>query len=254
MNFRQANYLFIALSFIMAMAVYFHFIPWWSWLLLLLVYIHRLIFGAIYIGQNFFIQSVNSLADINKGRLGEKVLCLTFDDGIHPELTPRTLDILNAHDIKAIFFIIGKNITGNEEILKRIHKEGHIIGNHSDTHSFWFDMKSSAEMLNELNHMNQKVIAVIGEIGRPAFMRPPYGVTNSNLARAIRKSGMKSIGWSLRSMDTIAKTKDELLQNLKRKTKPGDIILLHDRCEITVGTLTDYIAFCKDQGYTFTTL
>ncbi|MBK7763741.1 MAG: polysaccharide deacetylase family protein [Bacteroidetes bacterium] len=214
-----------------------------------LYFLFLLIDGAIHIQRNFFFFSHNQLPDDT-----EKKLVLSFDDGIHPLLTPRILDILHAHQIKALFFIIGKNIEGNENILQRMFNEGHTIGNHSDEHSFWFDVQSSKGMLAEIVSMNKKVSVVLGDPFKPKYFRPPYGVSNPALAKAIHKSGMISIGWNLRSMDTTMHSKEQLLQKLKSETKPGCIVLLHDRCEITAEALTDYIVFCKAQGYTFTTI
>jgi len=153
-----------------------------------------------------------------------------------------------------MFFIIGKNINQHAAILKRIADDGHTIGNHSFTHGIWFDMKSTAGMVAELNQMNEAVVDILGKEYTPVYFRPPYGVTNPNLANAIKRTGMTSVGWNLRSMDTVAKSKMQLLDKLKKMTGKGSIVLLHDRCAITVDTLTDYIVFCKQQGFTFTTL
>jgi hypothetical protein len=62
------------------------------------------------------------------------------------------------------------------------------------------------------------------------------------------------MGWNLRSLDTVAKTPEELLQKLKGKTRPNSLVLLHERCDITVDVLTDYIDYCLREGYTFVTL
>lgn len=212
-------------------------------------FLYQLIAGAINIQRNFYFYSQNELP-INS----EKNICLSFDDGIHPINTVKVLDILKEHQIRAMFFIIGKNIAGNETILQRMIQEGHTIGNHSYHHSFWFDMKSSKTMRKEIELTNDKLVTLLGNLYKSKYFRPPYGVCNPALAKAILKSGMVSIGWNVRSMDTIMKSKDQLLQKLKLETKPGAIVLLHDRCEITIEALTDYIAFCKAQGYTFTTI
>ena len=68
----------------------------------------------------------------------EKLVALTFDDGPHPEHTPQVLDVLKQYDVKATFFVIGTRIAGNEDILKRIHAEGHQTGNHSFSHKNTF--------------------------------------------------------------------------------------------------------------------
>jgi len=246
MNFRSQLILF-AISFPTAALFVLAFgMPWWFLLLPIGFLVFHLVMGAIYIQRNFFIVSQNVL------NTSEKKICLTFDDGIHPEWTPKVLDILNRFQIPAVFFIIGKNIPGNESILHRMLKEGHEVGNHSDDHSFWFDLKSSAAMSEEIKRCNQKIEAITGQ--PCAIFRPPYGVTNPNLAKAIGQCSMRSIGWSLRSMDTVAKDANSLLKKLKSETKPGAIILLHDRCQITTEVLTDYIEHCLSEGYTFVTL
>jgi len=253
MNFRQSSGIFVGLLILFAGCVYFFHLTWWLLLIPLMIYISKLVFGAIFIEQNFYLTSTNSLYDkLIPGN--ETSVCLTFDDGIHPEFTPRVLDILKKEQINAMFFIIGINIRGNEAILLRIKEEGHQIGNHSDTHDLWFDLKSSADMKKNILKMNERVGAIIGKEYIPVYFRPPYGVTNPNLAKAIKDIGLISVGWNLRSMDTVAKSKKQLLETLKSQTRSGSIVLLHDRCEITVNTLTDYIAFCKTQGFTFTTL
>jgi peptidoglycan/xylan/chitin deacetylase (PgdA/CDA1 family) len=237
-------FIFIGLTFL---GVYFFDLGKGLFIFPFAVLLSDFVMGAILIENNFYINSVNFLPQQKT-----RQLCLTFDDGIHAELTPKVLDILKQKNVKAIFFLIGKNIQGNETIVKRMHEEGHQIGNHSFEHSFWFDMKSSKAMLVEIEQTNQVLESVIGE--KIKLFRPPYGVTNPNLAKAIKQSGLQSIGWSLRTFDTTAKTKQKLLVKLKQNTKDRDIVLLHDRCEITADSLTEYIDFCLDRGFTFVTL
>ncbi len=254
MNFRKLILVFIpSLIVFSILLIKMEYSLWW---LVPFVFLFTIpvVLGAIYITKNFFIRSINSLYDAETDHVMKSDIMLTFDDGIHPEWTPNVLDILKAHQIKAMFFVIGKNIDGNEKVLKRLLEEGHTLGNHSFTHDRWFDMKSTKEMLHDLEQMNEAAQQVLGDKWRPIYFRPPYGVTNPNLAKAIRQSGMISVGWNVRSMDTIAKSKEQLLEKLKKMTRPGAIVLLHDRCQITVDTLTDYIVFCKQQGFTFTTL
>ncbi len=216
----------------------------------LILYIHCLVLGSIFIGLNFYLKSIHDL----NGQQGIKStdICLTFDDGIHPIYTEQILDILKQYQVPAMFFLIGKNLVGNESILRRIHEEGHTIGNHSELHSTWFDLQSSSKMKAEITQMNERVKNILGFT--PTFFRPPYGVTNPNLAKAIRETNMISVGWNLRSFDTIAKSKQDLLATLKQKTNSNQLVLLHDRCEFTAEALTDYIIFCKEQGFTFATL
>lgn len=184
---------------------------------------------------------------INRG----KQIALTFDDG-PAEYTAAVLDILKKEKVPATFFIIGKHVAGREAILQRMQKEGHSIGNHSFNHGFNFDWQSAASMLHEIEQTNEAIEAVIGS--KVKLFRPPYGVTNPNLAKAVRHSGLKSIGWNLRSMDTVAKDKQQLLNKILTKVKAGDIILLHDRCAITAEILPELIITLKKRGFDFATL
>ncbi|MCC7030434.1 MAG: polysaccharide deacetylase family protein [Chitinophagaceae bacterium] len=255
MNYKILR-IFFVLSFIgLATLISQKQIPMWWFFMPLVIYNLLLVLGAIFIRMNFYIHSVNSVEEFSAFMpldANAKNICLTFDDGIHAVNTVRALDILKQFNIKAHFFIIGKNIEGNEAVLQRMQNEGHGIGNHSYTHSWNFDLKSTSAMEGELVRTNDRIKEVSGVT--PVIFRPPYGVTNPNLARAIRNTQMISMGWNLRSLDTVAKSTEELLQKLKHKTKPNALVLLHERCDITVDVLTDYIDYCLREGYTFVTL
>lgn len=197
--------------------------------------------GAIYIRWNFFLTSYNKGVD-------NKTIALTFDDGPGAETAP-ILDILKEQNVPATFFNIGKNAAGNHDMLKRMDAEGHAIGNHSYSHGFNFDWQSAAAMSAEIEKTNDVITNVIGKT--PRLFRPPYGVTNPNLARAVDKTKMHSIGWSLRSFDTKAKDPQTLLDGILKQLKGGDIILLHDTKPITREILTDLIINARKKGFTF---
>jgi len=231
-----------------------------GWLLLCTVaYISLLVLGSINIRWNFYLRSQHRVPllriSFEKGQLQllqtQKQVALTFDDGPASE-TAAILDILRKERVPATFFLVGKNIAGQEMLVKRMHAEGHSIGNHSFTHGFNFDWQSAAQMTKELADTS-RAISDITQMEVKLF-RPPYGVTNPNLAKAIRNTGMRSIGWSLRSMDTVARDEKALLQKILKRVKPRDIILLHDRCAITTAMLPELIAALKERGYSFTAL
>src|SRR5690606_38697127 len=128
----------------------------------------------------------------------------------------------------------------------------HILGNHSYEHGFFFDLKRTAAMVAEIEKTNTRIQEITGK--RPLLFRPPYGVTNPNLATAVRKTGMVSIGWSLRSLDTRAQNKEQLLRKMLDKSRGGDIILLHDSMKITREILTEFIKRSRQKGFTFVSL
>nr|WP_255496199.1 polysaccharide deacetylase family protein [Mucilaginibacter sp. FT3.2] len=177
----------------------------------------------------------------------DKVIAITFDDGPVKGGTPLVLQILMDADVKAAFFCIGNRIAGNEAIIKQIDADGHIIGNHSFSHSTLFDLLPAEKMLVEMQQMDSGLYNVIGKKTR--LFRPPYGVMNPNLKNAIVKGNYLPIGWSVRSYDTMAKDADALLQKVTPKIKPGAVFLFHDRCPITVVMLPGFIERVKSEGY-----
>ena len=210
-------------------------------LLLLFVLIHLtvLFFGSYLIQLNFHIKS------LNKGNRAIKKISITFDDGPTPQITEKLLEVLDKHKIPATFFMIGKNIEQNIDIAKKVSEQGHIIGNHSYYHGNMFDMQSSKKMLAEITKTNKIIKSVIDK--EPTLFRPPFGITNPMLAKAVKKSGMHSIGWSLRSLDTM-KTKEKTLKKLKSKVINGDIILLHDNNENIIEIVDTFINYIKSIG------
>ncbi|MCB9064199.1 MAG: polysaccharide deacetylase family protein [Chitinophagales bacterium] len=204
------------------------------------LYILSLVLGAIKIQWNFYLYSYNQ----GQG----KQIALTFDDG-PAEYTSAILDVLKEHNVKAAFFFIGKNIRSNAGVLKRAHNEGHVIGNHSFSHGFLIDLKTPVGFAYEIERTNAAVNEVIGV--KPMLFRPPYGVTNPNVASAVTRTGMKSVGWSLRSYDTVAKDGSKLLDTVLSKLKGGDVILLHDSVTVTQEILTELIAKAQEKGFTF---
>ena len=125
--------------------------------------------------------------------------------------------------------------------------EGHIIGNHSYSHHRFFDLFSPGKMLHELQKMSQVCKETTGH--SPRFFRPPYGVTNPNLKKAVLRGGFISIGWSIRSYDTGIRNEDRLLGKITASLKPGAILLLHDRCETTVQILPRLLKAIHENGY-----
>ncbi len=104
-------------------------------------------------------------------------------------------------------------------------------------------------MQAEIGQTNDVIFNVTGQ--QCTFFRPPYGVTNPNLAKAIKQSNMKSIGWSIRSLDTVAKDETKLIDRILKKAHSGGIILLHDSVEITVKILPKLIEQLRQKGYEF---
>jgi len=197
-------------------------------------YLLLLIYGSICIKCNYYLKSINQLID-------NKAVLITFDDGPDPEITPQILKLLDEYDRKAIFFIIGKKALKFPDLVKAIHQKGHIIGNHSFWHSFFFPFKSSNKMVDEMKNASEIIYKIIGE--KPLYFRPPFGVTNPNLKKALQISQMQSIGWTFRSFDTGRQSSHQIVARLMNKIKGGEILLFHDNRAKSLDILKEFMPF-----------
>ena len=242
MNFKVTNIITIGLLVTLLLVRQFVVsIPWWVFAIVVWAYVSVVVWGCAIVSSGFF------LPVLCRARTTERVVALSFDDGPHPVFTPQILETLQRNSIAATFFCIGKKIRNNELILRRIKDEGHIIGNHSFSHDFWFDMFGSSKMLADLQQVDEIMKNTVGV--KPMLFRPPYGVTNPNVKKAIEKGQYNPIGWSVRSMDTTAKDKQKLLSHITGNLKPGDIILLHDSVEMTAAILPELILEIAKKGF-----
>ncbi|SEJ54031.1 Peptidoglycan/xylan/chitin deacetylase, PgdA/CDA1 family [Dyadobacter sp. SG02] len=204
-----------------------------------LLFIGVTAYGSAQIQVNYFVKSINK-----GGRV--KAIALTFDDGPDPDSTPRILDTLLENDLKATFFVIGKKAVNHPELLRRIVDEGHTIANHSYSHHYLIALFSTQKLRTDIQRCNEAIRDITGRV--PVFFRPPFGVTNPRYVTVLKDLQMQSIGWSLRSMDTRAKNKYQLIQKIISKLKPKDIVLLHDHLSLTADTLPDIIGHCRQMG------
>lgn len=218
-------------------------IPWYAYALLLLVYSLLLFYGSYYVGSNFFMKV------LCRANTSAKQIAISFDDGPAPAHTAEILQVLKFNQVPAAFFCIGKNIAGNEQLLKQIAADGHIIGNHSYSHHYWFDLFSTKKMRADVEMMNKEVKNTVGL--NPCLFRPPYGVTTPNMRRVMEQTGLTAVGWNIRSLDTVIKDQEKLLHKISSALSPGAIILLHDTSITTLSVLPSFIAGARHQGYEF---
>lgn len=216
----------------------------WVYLFCFLMFSSVVVWGSFDIGLGYFVNS------ITHKRTKIKEVALTFDDG-PTEFTPQFLDLLKENNIKATFFCIGKQIEKHPETFQRIIAEGHTVGNHTLSHSNNTGFLSTSKMIEEVEKCDE-VMLKVGNI-KTNLYRPPFGVTNPNIAKAIRKTHKKSIGWNVRSLDTITEDEKKIYRKITKGLKKGSIILLHDTSEKTYRVLADLLLFLKDKNYsTFT--
>lgn len=183
-----------------------------------------------------------------KKQTTEKIVAITFDDGPDPVQTPKVLQVLKEQQVPACFFCIGNKVEGNEQLLRQIVAEGHLIGNHSFSHHSRFPLYSLSRMKEDLHSCHCALEQVTSQ--EIKLFRPPFGVTNPTLAKAVRMQGYTPIGWNIRTFDTQNPPIEKVLKRIEKKLCPGSIILLHDRmpdCDLLLTAVLNYI---KEQGYT----
>ena len=202
------------------------------------VYLAVTIAGVSIIKWNYFIKSINN-APAGK-------VVFTFDDSPCPK-DVEVLEILKKENIQAGFFVIGDNIDAHSDILKQIRHDGHVIGNHSFSHQNKIGWMSTSKMKEEIEQCNAAIIEITGT--KPIFYRPPFGIVNPNIARAIQQTKMISIGWSIRTYDTTKMDKERLIsKNLKKLNSDGHIILMRSNGAHTPSLLQAMIDKCRSNG------
>jgi len=183
----------------------------------------------------------------------DKIIYLTFDDGPHPVATAFVLDELNKFDAKATFFCLGKNVIEYPAIYERIVKEGHRTGNHTQNHlNGW---KTTTD--NYLADVSEAALSIDTDL-----FRPPYGKIKQSQAKGIRKAMnnklAKIVMWDILSGDfDESLSKENCLENVNNKTKPGSIIVFHDSQKALPRlkyTLPLFLQKFAGNGFTFRSL
>lgn len=213
-----------------------------------------------------------------------KEVYLTFDDGPHPPETERVLDVLRERGAKATFFLIGSKVSGNEAVLRRMLEEGHALGLHTYSHAGTFPLLSFDKMLADVNEGKRAVESVAGK--KISLFRPPFGVTNPTISKVIRTLGLHTVGWDVRSFDTMFCKSSEhsckssehsckksgysckqsgysckqsghdwyvpVVERIMKQVRPGSVILLHDRLNGASELLALLLDSLAASGYDFT--
>lgn len=184
----------------------------------------------------------------------QKVVALTFDDGPLGGPTEKVLKILKDNNIKATFFLIGRNAQANPQLVKEIFAAGHVIGNHSWTHPY--NKHTLAGSQAEIDKTSDVIASIIGV--RPNLFRPPGGLMHTGLAEYAKSQKMGIALWSADSIDYRARNSPaRLIRNVLKEVKPGGIILMHDggiRRTNTAQALPVVIKQLRAQSYKFVTL
>lgn len=213
----------------------------WAWIFILCIGMSGIIFG---IGKGNEQQEVAE-NEVNIDYVVRPKVALTFDDGPHPEYTPKLLDALKERGVKATFFLIGKNAKVHPEIVKRIADEGHVIGNHTMNHAEITKM-SDADAFFEIDE-NRKLLE--GIVGMPIeYMRPPFGAWQKSLEN---KVNALPVLWSVDPLDWTTENTEEIVRRVIEEVEDDDIILLHDYYKSSVEAAIRIVDILQAEGYDF---
>lgn len=198
---------------------------------------------------------------IRHGTAHFKYVAITFDDGPDPIYTPEILDILEEKNVKATFFLVGKNVETYPEIARRIAREGHSIGNHTYSHRSLIPL-SAKGTVSEIKKAEKVIEDVVGI--RPTLFRPPRGVYSSFAREFLKQERYTIVLWGISAVDWAELAPHKIVANVVKKVSSGSIILLHDSGDLitykggnrssTVKALPKIIDELRDNGCEFVTI
>ena len=179
-------------------------------------------------------------------------IAITFDDGPHATLTPKLLDLLAAHHIKATFFVLGECVQQNPDVLKRAAREGHEIANHSWSHPNLGKMSDDA-VRSQLKRTDDELHDILGT--RPTLMRPPYGSITARQKRWIHDEfGYRIILWDVDPLDWKRPGPSVVTSRILKETRPGSIVLAHDIHPGTIEAMPATLDQLEAKGFKFVTV
>ncbi|MEO5875198.1 MAG: polysaccharide deacetylase family protein [Streptosporangiaceae bacterium] len=178
-------------------------------------------------------------------------IALTIDDGPHPEWTPKVLDLLDKHEVKATFFVIGEQVPDNAKLVREIVEAGHGIANHTQTHPLWMPGLTAKQIEREITEAYLRIHETTG--ATPHLFRAPGGNWSPKVFKAIAHHGLHPIDWDIDPRDWARPGVNHIEQQMMR-ARGGDILLCHDgggdRSQ-TVASLRYVLPRLQDRGLEF---
>lgn len=186
---------------------------------------------------------------ITRFETAKKEVWLTIDDGPTDD-THALLDLFDAHRVKVTFFVKGVLAAAHPEFIAAILRRGHSLGNHSHTHpagSFWCALPGRLAM--EIDDCNRAIAAAAGSA--PRWFRAPVGMKNPAVHPALKRRGMRLIGWTARGFDGVVGDEEQILARILPDVRPGAIIVLHQGRDYSLRVLERVIVELEQRGYSF---
>ncbi|KIL42386.1 hypothetical protein SD70_00130 [Gordoniibacillus kamchatkensis] len=191
------------------------------------------------------------------GSPAENKIALTFDDGPDDKFTVQVLDTLKQYNVKATFFVIGFRAKQHPELIARMVREGHVVGNHSYNHAN-LPKLSDPSFEQQVEHTQAVLKSLIGY--EPKLFRPPYGAVNENQVKWAAEHQFLIVNWNVDSLDWKGLSEEQVTRNILSSTRAGSIVLQHcggggtQDLSGTVKALPTVIKQLKSKGYQFVTV
>lgn len=196
----------------------------WRWIVAALIANHLVLLAGVFFVRGRLLGP--NLDRLPRSAAAKGEVCLTFDDGPHPELTPRVLTLLDRYQAKASFFCVGEKARAHPEIVKEIARRGHSVENHTHRHSPAFALYGPSLLRREIEPAQVLLAALTGRA--PQFFRAPAGLRSPLLAPVLSRLGLRYVSWTRRALDTVDPSPRRALARLTRGLAAGDVLLLHD--------------------------
>lgn len=177
-----------------------------------------------------------------------KKIAITFDDGPHPYYTEQLLDGLKERGVKATFFVVGKSVEENPELIIRMNEEGHLIGNHTYSH-IQLTKGNGEDFKEELIRTNEVIEELTGQ--EVQYVRPPYGSWDKKFEKELN---MFPVMWTIDPLDWCSDNVACIVQKVTAKAEENSIILMHDEYKNTVTAALQVIDVLQKEGYEFVTV
>jgi peptidoglycan-N-acetylglucosamine deacetylase len=193
---------------------------------------------------------------IFRGPATSGAVAFTFDDGPDATFTEQVLDVLREHGAKATFFVVGRAVEAHPELVRRMVADGHLVASHTFSHAHTFHFWRLRAMAEDIRRGIDAVARITGSA--PRYFRPPQGIRVPMLRDALEEQSARPacVTWSVRGIDTVARSADAIVARIAHRLAPGAIVALHDGTEFgglrsrapTVRALPMLLGLARERG------
>ncbi len=216
----------------------------WAWGLAALAGNYIVLAVAVFFPRSSFLGP--NIARLPRSAVERGEVCISFDDGPHPDITPRVLDILDRHGAKATFFCVGERVAAHPQVAREIARRGHTVESHSHRHAPAFALYGLRALRREVQAAQRVIAQATGR--EPLFFRAPAGFRSPVLDPVLATLGLRYASWTRRGFDTADRDAGRVLRRLTRALAAGDILLLHDSVPTVLDVLPPLLAELERRG------